>query len=75
MIENDKHFQQMKKLFSDTSSKLFNENSLYIYDKVKWEYLKYEIRKYPVRFSKKLAKDSEIKIADLEIRLIYFEKQ
>lgn len=49
--------------------------TVYVYDKVKWEYLKYEIRKYPVRFSKKLAKDSETKIADLEIRLIYFEKQ
>ena len=48
---------------------------VYIYDKVKWEYLKYGIRKYPVGFSKKLAKNSEIEIADLEIRLIYFEKQ
>lgn len=49
--------------------------TVYIYDKVKWEYLKYEIRKYPVRFPKKLANNSETKIADLEIRLIYFEKQ
>ena len=53
----------------------FSMKIVYIYDKVKWEYLKYEIRKYPVGFSKKLAKNSEIKIADLEIRLIYFEKQ
>ena len=37
-------------------------------------YLKYLIRKYTINFSKKLAKNTNKKIVDLEITLKHFEK-
>ena len=61
----------MKKYISDTLSELFNENILD--DQVKWEYLIYNIRKYTINFSKKLAKNSNKKIVDLEAKLKHFE--
>ena len=57
----------MKKFISDTLNELFNENILD--DQVKWEYLKYNIRKYTINFSKKLAKNTNKKIVDLETKL------
>ena len=62
----------MKKFISDTLNELFNENVLD--DQVKWEYLKYNIRKYTINFSKKLAKNTNKKIVDLETKLKHFEK-
>ena len=62
----------MKKFISDTLNELFNENILD--DQVKWEYLKYNIRKYTINFSKKLAKNTNKKIVDLETKLKHFEK-
>ena len=52
----------MKKFISDTLNELFNENILD--DQVKWKYLKYNIRKYTINFSKKLAKSTNLKIVD-----------
>ena len=63
----------MKKFILDTLSERFNENILD--DQVKWEYLKYNIRKYTINFSEKLAKNTNKKIADLETKLKYFEQQ
>ena len=63
---------QMKKFISDTLNELFSENILD--DQVKWEYLKYNIRKYTINFSKKLAKSTNKKIVDLETKLKHFEK-
>ena len=62
----------MKKIISDTLNELFNENILD--DQVKWEYFKYNIRKYTINFSKKLAKNTNKKIVDLETKLKHFEK-
>ena len=62
----------MKKFISDTLNELFNENILD--DQVKWEYLKYNIRKYTINFSKKLAKNATKKFIDLETNLKHFEK-
>ena len=45
----------------------FNKNILD--DQVKWGYLKYHIRKYTISLSKKLAKNKNKKIADLETKL------
>ena len=52
------------------------ENDTYLTDQVKWELLKYEIRKFPINFSGKLAHtsgtlqtDSETKIKNLEENL------
>ena len=64
LIENEEYVHQMKKFISDTFNELFNENILD--DQVKLEYLKYNIRKYTINFSEKLAKDANKKIADLE---------
>ena len=38
-------------------------------DQVKWEYLKYNIRKYTNNFSKKLAKSTNKKTDDLETKI------
>ena len=62
----------MKKFVSDTLNKLFNENILD--DQVKWEYMKYNIRKYTINFSKTLAKNSNKQIVDLKTKLKHFEK-
>ena len=59
LIEKEEYFHQMKKSISDILNELFNENILD--DQVKWEYLKYHIRKYTVNFSKKLAKNTNKK--------------
>ena len=72
LIENEEYVHQMKKFISDTLNELFNENVLD--DQVKWEYLKCNIRKYTISFSKKLTKNTNKKIADLEIKLKHFEK-
>ena len=57
----------MKKFISDTLNELINENISD--DKVKWEYLKYNIRKYTMNFFKKLAKNTNKRIVDLETKL------
>ena len=62
----------MKKFISDTLNHLFNENVLD--DQVKSEYLKYNIRKYTIIFSKTLAKNTHTKIVDLETKLKHFVK-
>ena len=62
----------MKKFISDTLNELFNENILD--DQVNWEYLKYNFRKYTINFSKKLAKNTNKNIVDLETKLMHFEK-
>ena len=72
MIENEEYVHQMKKLIWDTLNELFNENILD--DQVKWEHLKYNIRKYTFNISKKLGKNTNTKIADLETKLKHFEK-
>ena len=71
MIENEEYVHQMKKLISDTLNKRFNENILD--DQVKWEYLKYNIIKYIVNFSKKLLKSTIRITAGLEAKLKHFK--
>ena len=72
LIENEEYVYQMKKLISDTLNELFNENILD--DQVNWEYLKYNFRKYTINFSKKLVKNTNKNIVDLETKLMHFEK-
>ena len=67
LIENVEYVLQMKKFLLDTLNELFNENILG--DQVIWEYLKYKIRKYIIKFSKELAKHTKTIIADLETKL------
>ena len=59
MTESEEYIDQMKKLMLDTLNELFNEKTLH--DQVKWEYLKYNIRKNIINFSKKLAKNTSKK--------------
>ena len=67
MIGNIEYVLQMKKFILNTLNELFNENILD--DQVKREYLKYRIRKYTIKFSKELAKNTNKTIADLETKL------
>ena len=62
----------MKKFILDTLNEPFTENILD--DQVKWEYLKYNIRKYTIKFSKELAKNTNKTIDDLETKLKHYEK-
>ena len=57
----------MEERILDTLNELFTENLLD--DQVKWEYLKCNIRKYTINFFKKLANNTNKKIADLETKL------
>ena len=59
LTENEQYVHKLKKFISDTVNELFNENALD--DQVKWEYLKHNVRKYTINFSKKLVKDTNKK--------------
>ena len=72
LIENEEYVLQMKKFILDTLNELFTENILD--DQVKWEYLKYNIRKYTIKFSKELAKNTNKTIDELEAKLKHYEK-
>ena len=50
------------------------ENDTYLTDQVKWELLKYEIRKFAINFSKKLAQNSCKLQRDLETKIKKLEK-
>ena len=65
MIGNIEYVLQMKKFVLNTLNELFNENILD--DQVKREYLKYRIRKYTIKFSKELAKNTNKTTDDLSI--------
>ena len=67
LIENVEHVLQMKKFILDTLNELFNENILD--NQVKWEYWKYNSRKYIIKFSKELAESTNKTTADLEKNL------
>lgn len=54
LIENKEYIHKMKKFTSDTLNELFNESILD--NQVKWEYLKYNIGKDTIDFSKKPTK-------------------
>ena len=56
LTENEKYVLQMKNFILDTLNELFTENILD--DQVKWEYLKHNIRKYTIKLSKELAKNT-----------------
>ena len=71
LIENEEYVLQTKKNFLDTLNELFTENILD--DQVKWKYLKYNIRKHTIKFSKELDKNTN-KIDDLETELKHYEK-
>ena len=66
----------MKKFISVTLNELFNANILD--DQVKYEYLKYNIRKYTINFSKKLDENYvyniDYKVFRQQIDEIYKEK-
>ena len=72
LIENEQYDLQMKKFILNTLNELFTENILD--DQVKWEYLKYNIRKCTIKFSKELAKNTNKKIHELETKLKHYEK-
>ena len=70
MIENEEYVHQMKKRVLDTLNELFNENIPDDQDdQVKWECLKHITRKCTIHFSKKLAKNTNKIIADLETKI------
>ena len=67
-----KIFFRWKKIILDTLNELISESTLD--DQVKWQYLKYNIRKHTITFSKDPAKTTNKAIADLETKLKHFEK-
>ena len=50
------------------------ENDTYLTDQVKWELLKYKIRKFAINFSKKLAQNSRKLQRDLETKIKNLEQ-
>ena len=74
LVSNTNFVDEMKPLIQNVN--LNFEIDTYLNDQVKWELLKYEIRKFPINFSGKLAHtsgtlqtDSETKIKNLEENL------
>ena len=55
LLFNENCTVSLKKLISDTKTK-FNSDD-FADSQVKWEFLKYEIRKFAIEFSKRLARD------------------
>ena len=56
LISNSNFVNGMKNLVQKVIFSL--ENDTYLADQVKWELLKYEIRKFAINFSRKLAQNS-----------------
>ena len=68
----DKGFMnKMKKFIQDTTMEISSENLLD--EQTKWEFLKYEIRKFAIKFSKNLAKEKKIERCKLEQKLKFLE--
>ena len=64
LISNSNFVDEMKTLIQKVIFSL--ENDTYLTDQVKWELLKYEIRKFAINFSRKLAQNSRKLQTDLE---------
>ena len=62
----------MKTLIQKVISSL--ENDTYVTDQIKQELLKYEIRKFAIKFSRKLAKNSRKLQTDLETKIKNLEQ-
>ena len=72
LISNTNFVDEMKTL---TQKVIFGfENDTYLTDQVKWELLKYEIRKFAINFSKKLAQNSRKLQRDLETTIKKLEQ-
>ena len=56
LIETEEYVLQMKKIILNALNELFTKKILD--DQVKWEHLKYNIRKYTNKFSEELAKNT-----------------
>ena len=61
----------MRQHIAETMHKLVTENSFD--DQMKWEFLKFEIRRFTIDFSKLYAKKQRQEILKLESNLEYFE--
>ena len=72
LISNTNFVDEMKTLIQKV---IFGfENDPYLTDQVKWELLKYEIRKFAINFSKKLAQNSRKLQRDLETKIKNLEQ-
>ena len=52
----------------------FSNRLSYLNDQDQWEYLKYQIRKFSISFSKKIAKETKQKQLDLEKKIKFLEQ-
>ena len=72
LISNTNFVDEMKTLIQKV---IFSfESDAYLTDQVKWELLKYEIRKFAINFSKKLAQNSHKLQRDLETKIKKLEQ-
>ena len=62
LIKNQKYRNEIKDLIRNFDTKY----DCHISRQVKWEFLKYEIRKFTIHYTKGLAKESKQKILNLE---------
>ena len=67
LISNTIFVDEMKTLIQKLIFRF--ENDTYLTDQAKWEFLKYEIRKSRINFSKKLAENSRKLQRDLETKI------
>ena len=72
LISNSNFVNEMKTLIQKV---IFSrENDTYLTDQVKWELLKYEIRKFAINFYRKLVQNSRKLQADLETKIKNLEQ-
>ena len=72
LISNSNFVDEMKTVIQKVIFSL--ENNTYLTDQVKWELLKYEIHKFPINFSRKVAQNSRKLQTDLEANIKNLEQ-
>ena len=71
LLLNKEYVEKIKKHILLTIKMLYNDDLRD--EQVRWEYLKYEIRKFTILFSKNLAKEARKEKQSLEENVKYFE--
>ena len=71
MLFNEKYTNSLKTFISDTKTKLNSE--VFTNSQAKWDFFKYEIRKFTIKFSKCLAHDRKKKKLNFDKKLSTLE--
>ena len=71
LLFNETYTKSLKNFIAETKTKLHSDD--FVNSQGKWEFFKYEIRKFTIKFSKSLAQDRRKKKVNLEKKLSILE--